>query len=111
MRQSRFAGLPNSKTIIRRAGFGDAEHFFQAFFPARQIPQSVADGHDVEGIFGKRKLLRVALKEFWICDLRFAICFLPTRFGDFEHFFAEIQAGRFRALPRERERDVAGAAA
>ena len=33
------------------------------------------------------------------------------RGGDFEHFFAEIEAGGFRAAPGEGEGDVAGAAA
>ena len=31
--------------------------------------------------------------------------------GDFEHLRAEVEAGGFRAAPREGERDVAGAAA
>lgn len=49
-----------------RAGLGHAEHFVQPAFPAREIAQAVADGDDVEGVFRKRNLLRVALDEFQI---------------------------------------------
>jgi len=90
-----------------RAGLGDPEHFVQAAFPAREVPQSVADGDNVEGIVGKRKLLRVALDEFQIRDLRFQMALR----GDFEHLGAEIKAGGFRAALRKGKRDVAGAAA
>ena len=59
---------------------------------------------------GKRNLLRVTLNEFQIWDLGFGI-FLPAFFRDFEHGPAEIQADDFRAALRERQRQVAGAAA
>jgi hypothetical protein len=42
--------------------------------------------------------------------LRFEIP-LPPGFGDFKHRRAEINAGDLRAAPRERQREVAGAAA
>ena len=47
---------------------------------------------------------------FAICVLRFGnFCRRPFR--NFEHLRAEIEAGGFRAVLREREREVAGAAA
>ena len=59
---------------------------------------------------GKRNLLRVTLNKFQIWDLGFEI-FLPPFFRDFEHGPAEIQTDDIRAALRERQRQVAGAAA
>ena len=57
-------------------------------------------------------MLRVALNE--ISDFGSRISgsdLLASGFGNFEHLRAEIEAGDFRAAPREGEGDVAGAAA
>jgi hypothetical protein len=47
-----------------RAGFGHAVHFVQTFFPARQIPQTVTDGDNVERRIGKWNLQRVTRMNF-----------------------------------------------
>jgi len=92
-------------------------HFVQPAFPTRQVPQTVADGDHVKGIFRKRQLLRVALKKNrrsedgrQRSEVGGRIFILASVFGDGQHFFTEIKAGGFRAALGEREGDVAGAA-
>ena len=99
--------LVESKHNESRAGRGHAEHFGKTGFPTRQIPQTIADGDDVEGIVGKGNLLRITRHEFQIRDGRFQM----ARGGDLEHFFAEVESGGFRAAIGEGKGDVAGAAA
>ena len=90
---------------------GHAEHFVQAALPVRQIPQPVADGHDVERIVGKRNLQRVALHELRISFLTSDFRLPASRRRDFKHLRAEVEPDGFRAAMREGEGDVAGAAA
>jgi hypothetical protein len=90
------------------AGFGDAEHFGQAGFPTGQVPQAVTDGDGVKGVIGKGELLGIAVKEFQVLGRKFGS--LEAGLGDFEHFFAEIQADGLCAALGEGEGDVAGAA-
>ena len=94
-----------------RAGFGNAVHFIQAFFPTRQVPQTVTDGHNIERGVRKRKLQRVARHKNRISGLGFRVSDFVPGFSDFQHRRAEIQSGDIRAAPRERQRKVAGATA
>ena len=94
-----------------RARPGNAVHFVHAPLPARQIPQAVAHGDDVEGVVGKRYLLCVALNELRV--------FIPagdfgvgtSGFGNRQHVLAEIKPRGFRATPGKGEGEVTSPAA
>ncbi len=86
-------------------------HFFQTFFPVRQISQTVTDGDNIERCIGKWNLLRVTLNKNRISGPGFRVRDFVPRFGNFEHLGVEIEAGDFRAAPPQGEGDVAGAAA
>ena len=86
------------------AGLGEAMHFAQAVFKTGEIAQTKGNGDTIKMIIGQAGFQRVAFAKG---DGEIAI----AADGLVEHRFAEIEADYVRAIPREGESDVAGAAA
>src|ERR1051325_5058581 len=88
---------------------GHTMHLRQSSFPTRQIPQAVADGHNVEMFVGKWQLRRIALLE---ADgtLPSAFCPLPSAFlpRHAQHRLAKVQPHHLGSVTGEAERDVSG---
>ena len=86
------------------AGLGEAMHFAQAVFKTGEVTQAEGDCNAIKMVIGQAGFQRVAFAKG---DGEVAIAAISL----VEHRFAEIEAGDVRAVPRQREGDVAGAAA
>lgn len=71
-------------------------HFAQPLFPVRKVPQTVADGHHVKSVVGKRDLLRVPAQK---THARAGKPLLEPLLRHPQHGRAEIQPAHFQPFP------------
>lgn len=107
----RVGGLAKVEHDQPCAGLGYTDHFINSTLPARQIPQSVANGNDIEIIVRKLDLLGVALKEARLRGVGSGWLQTISRPSDGQHFRAEIEAGRFGTPLGQGKGKIAGTAA